>query len=143
VVVGRHTLSAGMMLATEIEQNTHAFFVGEPTGSSPNFVGQDVGLRLPFSGMRGSLSDLNMTPLLFSRVNQPPPCGRGSVNVLRADAQLFLTLCLYWQSSSATDFRVWIAPVLCTPASFPLYKANRDPALDAILAYDPAPQSVR
>jgi hypothetical protein len=90
VVVGRHTLSARIMLATEIEQNTHAVFVGEPTGSRPNFVGQDVGLRLPFSGMRGSLSDL------------------------------------YWQSSSAT---------LC--------KANRDPALEAILAYDPAPQSVR
>jgi hypothetical protein len=39
-----------------------------------------------------------MTPLLFSRVNQPLPCGRGSVNVLSrdrkgADAQLFLTLC--------------------------------------------------
>jgi hypothetical protein len=40
-----------------------------------------------------------MTPLLFSRVNQPLPCGRGSANVLSrdrkgADAQLFLTLCL-------------------------------------------------
>jgi hypothetical protein len=42
---------------------------------------------------------LNMTPLLFSRVNQPLPRGRGSVNVLSrdrkgADAQLFLTLYL-------------------------------------------------
>jgi D-beta-D-heptose 7-phosphate kinase/D-beta-D-heptose 1-phosphate adenosyltransferase len=43
--------------------------------------------------------ELNMTPLLFSRVNQPLPCGRGSANVLSrdrkgADAQLFMTLCL-------------------------------------------------
>jgi hypothetical protein len=57
VVLGRYTFSAGVVLATEIEQNTSAVFVGE-TGSSPNFVGQDVGIRLPYSGMRGSLSDL-------------------------------------------------------------------------------------
>ncbi len=101
VVVGRHTVSAGMMLATEIEQNTDAVFVGEPTGSSPNFIGQDVSLRLPYSGMEGSLSDL------------------------------------YWQNSSATDFRAWIAPLLYTPPSFALYSSNRDPALEAILAYRP------
>lgn len=107
VVVGRYTFSAGMMLATEIEQNTSAVFVGEPTGSSPNFVGQDVGIRLPFSGMRGSLSDL------------------------------------YWQNSSAADFRVWIAPLLYTPPSFALYSSNRDPALEAILTYEPLQEVVR
>jgi hypothetical protein len=101
VVVGRYTVSAGMMLASEIERNTDAIFVGEPTGSSPNFVGQDVGIRLPYSGMQGSLSDL------------------------------------YWQNSSATDFRVWIPPLLYTPPSFVLYSSNRDPALEAILDYRP------
>ena len=101
VVVGRHTFSAGMMLASEIERNTDAVFVGEPTGSSPNFVGQDVGIQLPYNGMKGSLSDL------------------------------------YWQNSSATDFRVWIAPLLYTPPSFALYSSNRDPALEAILDYRP------
>jgi tetratricopeptide (TPR) repeat protein len=101
VIVGRHTVSAGMMLASEIERHTDAVFVGEPTGSSPNFVGQDVGIRLPYSGMQGSLSDL------------------------------------YWQNSSATDFRVWIAPLLYTPPSFALYSSNRDPALEAILDYRP------
>jgi hypothetical protein len=80
---------------------------GEPTGSSPNFVGQDVNLRLPFSGMTGSISDL------------------------------------YWQISAATDFRVWIAPLLYTPPSFPLFKANRDPALEAMLADDVAAPPVR
>ncbi len=48
VVVGRYTFSAGMMLATGIERNTDAVFVGEPKASSPNFVGQDVGIRLPW-----------------------------------------------------------------------------------------------
>jgi hypothetical protein len=99
--LGRYTVSAGMMLASEIERNTDAIFVGEPTGSSPNFVGQDVGIRLPYSGMQGSLSDL------------------------------------YWQNSSATDFRVWIPPLLYTPPSFVLYSSNRDPALEAILDYRP------
>jgi len=107
VVVGRHTVSAGMMLATQIEQNTDAVFAGEPTGSSPNFVGQDVGIRLPYSGMQGSLSDL------------------------------------YWQNSSATDFRTWIAPSLYTPPSFALYSSNRDPALEAILGYQPRRGSVK
>ncbi len=35
VVVGRYTFSAGMMLASEIERNTDAVFVGEPTASGP------------------------------------------------------------------------------------------------------------
>ena len=107
VVVGRHTFSAGMMLASEIERNTDAIFVGEPTASSPNFVGQDVSIRLPYSGMQGSLSDL------------------------------------YWQNSSATDFRVWIAPLLYTPPSFALYSSNRDAALEAILGYKPAQGSAQ
>jgi hypothetical protein len=39
VVVGRHTFSVGMMLASQIERHTDAVFVGEPTASNPNFVG--------------------------------------------------------------------------------------------------------
>jgi hypothetical protein len=45
VVVGRYTFSAGMMLAAEIERHTDAVFVGEPTASSANSAGQDVGIR--------------------------------------------------------------------------------------------------
>jgi hypothetical protein len=33
------------------------------------------------------------------------------------------------------DYRTWVAPLLYAPPSFELYKANRDPALEAILAY--------
>src|SRR5262245_25684514 len=99
VIIGRNTVSAAMCAAAEIERHTNAIFVGEPTGSSPNFVGQDVGLTLPYSGMRGSVSDL------------------------------------YWQNSRAMDYRVWIAPELYAPPSFALYRANRDPAMEAILSY--------
>ena len=99
VIIGRNTASAAMSVAAEIERHTDAIFVGEPTGSSPNFVGQEVGLRLPYSGMRGSISDL------------------------------------YWQNSRAMDFRIWIAPELYAPPSFAYFRANRDPALEAILDY--------
>ncbi|MBO0723230.1 MAG: hypothetical protein J2P41_20570, partial [Blastocatellia bacterium] len=99
VIVGRQTFSAAICGAAEIESNTRAIFVGEPTGSSPNFVGESVTVTLPYSKMGGSISDL------------------------------------YWQNSVAMDYRVWIAPQLYAPPSFELYRANRDPALEAIMAY--------
>jgi hypothetical protein len=42
---------------------------------------------------------------------------------------------LYWQNSVAMDYRVWIAPQIYAPPSFELFKANRDPAMEAITAY--------
>jgi hypothetical protein len=44
--------------AAQIERYTNAIFVGEPTGSSPNFVGESIPLELPYSRMRGTISDL-------------------------------------------------------------------------------------
>jgi hypothetical protein len=99
VIVGRQTFSAAMNGATDIERNTDAIFVGEPTGSRPNFVGETVRVELPYSKLQGSISDL------------------------------------YWQSSVAMDYRTWIAPQIYAPPSFELYRANRDPAMEAILAY--------
>jgi tetratricopeptide (TPR) repeat protein len=99
VIVGRQTFSAAMNGATEIERYTNAIFVGEPTGSSPNFVGESIRVNLPYSKMQGSISDL------------------------------------YWQSSVAMDYRTWIAPLLYAPPSFELFKANRDPAMEAIANY--------
>jgi tetratricopeptide (TPR) repeat protein len=58
VIAGRRTFSAAMCGATQIERHTKAIFVGEPTGSCPNFVGETVLLRLPYSKMRASISDL-------------------------------------------------------------------------------------
>jgi tetratricopeptide (TPR) repeat protein len=42
---------------------------------------------------------------------------------------------LYWQKSVAMDYRTWIAPQIYAPPSFELFKANRDPAMDAIQNY--------
>lgn len=58
VIVGRNTFSAAMNTATLIERHTNAIFVGEPTGSSPNFIGESVRVELPYSKMNGSISDL-------------------------------------------------------------------------------------
>ena len=58
VIVGRQTFSAAMNGATDIERHANAIFVGEPTGSSPNFVGETVGFQLPYSKLTGSISDL-------------------------------------------------------------------------------------
>jgi hypothetical protein len=56
VLVGRNTFSAAQVLANNLDRLTNALFVGEPTGSRPNFVGEDTGLRLPWSGYYGSIS---------------------------------------------------------------------------------------
>jgi hypothetical protein len=100
VIVGRNTFSAAMCGVTQIERHTKAIFVGEPTGSSPNFVGESaVIVNLPYSKLRASVSDL------------------------------------YWQNSVAMDYRSWIAPAIYTPPTFASFRANRDPALEAILAH--------
>lgn len=96
VVIGRKTFSAAQNGATWIEQNTNAIFVGEPTGSSPNFVGEESPFELPYSKLMANVSDL------------------------------------YWQSSWPNDKRTWIAPTIYTPPSFEYFKANRDPAMEAI-----------
>jgi|CXWL01.1.fsa_nt_gi hypothetical protein len=56
VIVGRRTFSAAMNLASMLETHTDAIFVGEPTGSRPNFYGEDTPFTLPYSRMTGSIS---------------------------------------------------------------------------------------
>jgi C-terminal processing protease CtpA/Prc len=58
VITGRHTFSAAMIFTEQLERYTNAIFVGEPTGSSPNFVGETNFLQLPYSKLRVSLSNL-------------------------------------------------------------------------------------
>ncbi len=99
VIIGRRTFSAAQNVATFIERNTRAIFVGEPTGSSPNFIGEDNPFELPYSKIMANVSEF------------------------------------YWQSSWPFDHRTWIAPLLYTPPSFEAYSKNRDPAMEAILAY--------
>ena len=99
LIIGRATFSAAQNFATLVQRHTEAVFVGEPTGSSPTFVGESIEFRLPFSGLRANVSDL------------------------------------LWQSSWPMDYRTWIAPTLYAPPTFAAFAANRDPALEAILAF--------
>lgn len=99
VIIGRRTFSAAQNTATFIERHTNAIFVGEPTGSSPNFIGEENPFTLPYSKMVANVSDL------------------------------------FWQSAWPMDYRTWIAPQIYTPPTFEYFRANRDPAMEAILAY--------
>ncbi len=99
VIVGRQTFSAAINAAVLLERNTNSIFAGEPTGDSPNFVGETNLVTLPYSKSRAIISNL------------------------------------YWQISSPQDARKWIAPTLYAPPTFESFRENRDPAMEAILAY--------
>jgi hypothetical protein len=58
VVIGRVTFSAAMNTVDFFERNTDAIFVGEPTGTSPNFIGEIAPVTLPYSKLEASISDL-------------------------------------------------------------------------------------
>lgn len=57
VITGRNTFSAAMNLSSALEKWTNAIFVGEPTGSRPNFVGEEKNIRLPYSRLNISISN--------------------------------------------------------------------------------------
>ena len=42
---------------------------------------------------------------------------------------------LLWHTTWPMDHRPWIAPTLYTPPTFASFRANRDPALEAVLAW--------
>lgn len=58
VVIGRDTYSAAMNLAVLLERHTHALFVGEPTGATPNHFGDTRKITLPHSGIEVEISTL-------------------------------------------------------------------------------------
>jgi tetratricopeptide (TPR) repeat protein len=58
VIIGRLTFSAAQNTVTAIERETNAIFVGEPTGSRPNFIGEQIGFDLPYSKVRANVADL-------------------------------------------------------------------------------------
>lgn len=100
VIIGRATFSAAQNITSYLDRHTEAVFVGEPTGSSPTFVGETVEFALPYSKASVNVSDL------------------------------------LWSSTWPMDYRSWIAPTLYTPPTFAAFRANRDPALEAILALE-------
>jgi hypothetical protein len=57
-IIGPRTFSAAMNLANELERYTRVTFVGEPTGSSVQFFGDHVPLRLPRTGLVVNVSTL-------------------------------------------------------------------------------------
>jgi hypothetical protein len=58
VIIGRLTFSAAQNTVTAIERETSAIFVGEPTGSRPNFIGERIEFELPYSKLRANAGDL-------------------------------------------------------------------------------------
>jgi tetratricopeptide (TPR) repeat protein len=58
VIIGRGTFSAAQNTATAIERETNAIFVGEPTGSRPNFIGETIPFTLPYSKALVNVADL-------------------------------------------------------------------------------------
>ena len=51
VIVDRGTFSAAVSLAADLQRETHALFVGEPTGGAPNSPGDPARVTLPGSGL--------------------------------------------------------------------------------------------
>ncbi|MPZ27841.1 MAG: tetratricopeptide repeat protein [Micromonosporaceae bacterium] len=98
VIIGRHTFSAAQNFTTALDRHTNAIFVGEPTGSRPNFVGETIPFELPYSKLLANVSDL------------------------------------YWQSSWPVDHRSWVAPDLYAPPTYEAFAANRDVAMEAVVA---------
>jgi hypothetical protein len=58
VITGRNTFSAAQNFTTDLARATNSIFVGEPTGSRPNFVGESIPYALPYSKATGTVSDL-------------------------------------------------------------------------------------
>ncbi|QYK54242.1 MAG: hypothetical protein KF824_04930 [Fimbriimonadaceae bacterium] len=56
-LIGRSTYSAAINLAVDLEYWTDTLFIGEPTGCSPNFIGENKLFTLPYSGLKVSVSD--------------------------------------------------------------------------------------
>ncbi len=59
VIIGRRTYSAAMNFASLLDRHTNAIFVGEPTGSRPNFIGETSEFVLPYNPqLTLSISDI-------------------------------------------------------------------------------------
>ena|SRR6266550_4909088 len=57
VITGRNTFSAAQNFINQLDKRTRAIFVGEPSSSKPNFVGEENDLQLPWSGAIVSISN--------------------------------------------------------------------------------------
>ncbi|MGD8536759.1 MAG: S41 family peptidase [Candidatus Aminicenantes bacterium] len=68
VIIGRNSLSAAVMFASMLHNNTKAIFVGKPTGQGPNFFSGPNGITLPHSKLEFWLSSrLNESSLSMDK----------------------------------------------------------------------------
>jgi hypothetical protein len=58
VIVGRNTWSAGTLLMARVEDRTDVTFVGERSAGNPTFYGDVVPLRLPYSGLEMTITEM-------------------------------------------------------------------------------------
>jgi hypothetical protein len=58
VIIGRRTFSAAGNAAAYIQRETNAIFVGEPTGTKPNSLGDEVYFTLPYSKLEANAADV-------------------------------------------------------------------------------------
>lgn len=57
VITGRKTFSAAGILISLLEKHCQSIFVGEPAGTSPHFIGEESEFELPYSKIKGNISD--------------------------------------------------------------------------------------
>jgi hypothetical protein len=56
-IIGRRSYSATINLLGFLQRFTQITFIGEPTGSRPNFIGEDNAFELPYSKLFANVSD--------------------------------------------------------------------------------------
>lgn len=56
MIIGRETFSACQNFSTMVDAFTNATFVGEPSGSRPNFIGESTDVQLPYTKLQASVS---------------------------------------------------------------------------------------
>ena len=66
-IIGRRTFSAAINLTSALKAYSHAMLVGEPSGSSPNFIGETNAVFLPNTGMIVSVSNRRRQGVLSDR----------------------------------------------------------------------------
>ena len=98
VITSKNTFSAAQNFINRVELLTDAIFVGEPSSSSPNFVGEETTVIFPWSKIFASISNI------------------------------------YWQDSSPTDTRQWIAPDIPVGLTSEQYFNNIDPVMEHIVS---------
>lgn len=73
-LIGRQTFSAAQHFTGQLDLHTQVIFVGEPSGSRPQFVGEGNNFTLPFSGLNVNASNLfwQTTFAIDRRMWMPP-----------------------------------------------------------------------